>query len=112
MRTVLCSFPVRVPDDIPNGEVIRLVGHMIDVGLSDFSDVADDDELDEDMRLEAKQAVSLEIGEGSATAFDPPFYCQNCGHEDTESAFIPSDGNPAPHVCPQCGSSSECFPKD
>jgi Zn finger protein HypA/HybF involved in hydrogenase expression len=34
----------------------------------------------------------------------PQFYCQNCGHVGLEEDFVPSDGNPAPFICPGCGS--------
>lgn len=37
-----------------------------------------------------------------------PWHCQNCGHKDQEVEFLPSDGDPAPYVCPECGS-TECF---
>lgn len=37
-----------------------------------------------------------------------PFHCADCGHKDTEEEFVPSDGNPAPHVCPECGKTN-CF---
>ena len=37
--------------------------------------------------------------------------CQNCEHHDEEIEFIPSDGNPAPHICPECGS-TDVFPVD
>lgn len=36
------------------------------------------------------------------------YRCQNCGHKAPEDDFWPSDGNPAPHICPGCGS-TECF---
>jgi hypothetical protein len=29
--------------------------------------------------------------------------CANCDHGTYEENFWPSDGNPAPHVCPECG---------
>jgi hypothetical protein len=37
------------------------------------------------------------------------WYCQNCGHEDTEEAFIPT-ASPVPHMCSECGS-VDVFPK-
>lgn len=39
------------------------------------------------------------------------FYCQVCDEEGTEDDFTPTDGNPAPHICPKCGSTN-VFPKD
>jgi hypothetical protein len=29
--------------------------------------------------------------------------CQDCGQEGREDEFLPTDGNPAPLVCPKCG---------
>ena len=40
-----------------------------------------------------------------------PWYCQNCLHRADEMEFVSSDGDPAPHICPKCGS-TECFSKD
>lgn len=40
-----------------------------------------------------------------------PMYCQDCGHSGEENEFWPSDGNPAPHVCPNCGRTN-IFTKD
>ena len=39
---------------------------------------------------------------------DAEYRCADCGHMDDEDEFVPSDGNPAPHVCPKCGLTN-CF---
>lgn len=36
------------------------------------------------------------------------YRCQNCNLVTDHDDFVPSDGNPAPVVCPMC-SSTECF---
>ena len=39
------------------------------------------------------------------------WYCQNCAYEsDDENDFIPTDGTPAKHLCPDCRS-IDVFPK-
>ncbi len=35
-------------------------------------------------------------------------HCQNCDWIDSEEEFTPSDGNLAPLICPECGSTN-CF---
>ena len=39
-----------------------------------------------------------------------PWYCRNCNYHGTEADFWPSDGTPVDHICPECGSASQCFP--
>ncbi len=57
----------------------------------------------------------LEYGQGVSWEYDSPdeikFRCQNCAHEGDEVDFMPSDGNPAPYICPKCGS-TECFAQE
>jgi proteasome lid subunit RPN8/RPN11 len=42
---------------------------------------------------------------------DAFWYCQDCDFVGHEEEFVPSDGNPAPHICPECGRTN-CFEKD
>jgi hypothetical protein len=48
-------------------------------------------------------------GEPEEEIGQDPYHCQNCGYEDAEVEFWPSDGNPASWVCPKCAS-TDCFP--
>lgn len=62
-------------------------------------------------RAAAAIAGAIEHGEthGEGWAVTPQtdddhlWYCQNCGKEELEDEFFPTDGNPAEHVCPDCG---------
>lgn len=38
-----------------------------------------------------------------------PYRCNNCDYRGEEAEFWPSDGDPAPVVCPECGR-TDCFP--
>lgn len=53
--------------------------------------------------------VDTPISESSG---EDVFYCRDCNHEATEEEFWPSDGNPAPHVCPKCGRTNIYYRED
>ncbi len=58
-----------------------------------------------DDRPEAQRLVDTALAEERPTK---EWHCQNCGHEDTEEAFIPT-ASATPHQCCECGS-VEVFP--
>ena len=43
-----------------------------------------------------------------ADASEIPYYCESCGFQSRQEDFWPSNGNPAPLVCPRCGRTN-CF---
>lgn len=50
----------------------------------------------------------IDWGKADEDDLSTPYHCQDCGHKAPEEEFVPSDGNPAPHVCPECGKTN-CF---
>ncbi len=62
-----------------------------------------------DPEVEGPPAVVKEVT-GTIVCDGIVYYCQACEYESDEDDFVPSDGNPAPHICPECGSTN-CFPK-
>lgn len=62
-------------------------------------------------RVENPLWIGVDFGTPGTDRTVVMYRCQACGHIDDEDEFIPSDGNPAPHVCPGCGL-TDVFPKD
>lgn len=63
-RTVLCTFPVVAPRNVAGDEILRLMEKMVDTGLDDLKDVANDPVLSKEQRAEAQVAMSFEILQG------------------------------------------------
>jgi len=64
MRTIQVGFEVDVPDGVTDDQVLCVMTNLINVGLSDASDTAEDDDLEGGAggKEEAEVAISLSIG--------------------------------------------------
>lgn len=65
MRTTSIVLEVVHPDEVQPDQVAAAINKLLDVGLADAKDTADDRELDS---TDARLALSLNIGQPLATA--------------------------------------------
>ena len=63
MTTTLITLEVLHPDEVQPDEVAAAINSLLNVGLSDAQDTADDEDLDS---ADARRALSLEIGQPTA----------------------------------------------
>jgi hypothetical protein len=71
MRDLQVLIVVRVPDDVSDDDVLRVINDCIDIGIADAHDTVDSaDALDGDPLDDANIATQLEIGRPEAVTIE------------------------------------------